>query len=187
MAYYDQFLPPQAYEALGTFARGPAQYSSIVNPADGVAYPDICLDLPPAIRDAVATELSGIMYRPVTPNYLFLRLSVKGQHVPHKVHTDNSMGTYSLMLYLNDNQEAGTGFAKHRKMGIARAPAREEDVATSIRDQNDMSKWEVYRMVPMAQNRALVFDADLFHVALPVGGFGKDKTDGRLVLTAFFD
>jgi hypothetical protein len=46
------------------------------------------------------------------------------------------------------------------------------------RDAPDPSKWELTHRVPMKFNRAVLFDATLFHAASE--GFGGSPDNGRL-------
>jgi len=155
-----------------------------VNPADGVVYPRIQKNIPKEILSDVfwnvAHKVGHIPKNPVT----FLRQSPKGLPVPHKYHTDNSMGGYSMMIYLQDNPSAGTGFARHES-GTYTAPLDEELLRTTIDDCNDDSKWQLYKTAEMVQNKAVIFNSELFHVALPIGGFGNG-TNARTVFTCFF-
>lgn len=122
---------------------------------------------------------------------LFLRLSVLGVAVPNQVHTDNSMGQYSLMLYLTPDEfipeSAGTGFYEHKATGLRAINTDPKMVELARKDSNTPEAWERYDMCPMKANRGCIFDAHLFHKAEPTGGFGDSQKNGRLVLTAFYD
>ena len=48
-----------------------------------------------------------------------------------------------------------------------------------------MSKWEVVDVVANKFNRLVLYRGDLFHSSLDY--FGKDKYDGRLFQTFFFN
>lgn len=179
----DGFL--QTYPALRAYA-DTAQYADYRNPADGVVYPFICTDIPDETRTEVQQRLDAELKRPVQAHTLFLRLSPAGVRVPHAVHTDNSMGRGSLMLYLTD-KEGGTGFAEHRALRLRSAPTDDGDLIRTTKDAHDMGNWRLWARCGARENRACIFPAELFHVALPVGGYGWGKQDARLVLTAFFD
>lgn len=160
------------------------EFKDISNPADGVVYPLIFNEIPQNIRDEIQGKLNGI-FGSVTINYLFMRQSPKGVPVPHMAHTDNSMGDFSLMLYMQDNPIAGTGLIRHKRSGITYAPESEAFLDIVRHDQNSPDEWALYDKSDMKENRAAIFDAHLFHCALPVGGFGEGN-DSRCVLTAFF-
>lgn len=160
-------------------------YTSITNPRDGLAYEGIFTQVP---TYGVQRRLSLILGAEARIRTIFLRLSLLGMKAPHQAHTDAIMGQYSMMLYLNRPQhcEGGTALVRHYT-GLDSNPANEEQEALWKRDTNDRAMWHVYSMCEMKSNRAFIFRADLMHTALPYGGFGVDATDGRLVMTAFFD
>lgn len=160
------------------------QFEDIENPYDGVTYPHILREIPADIVSDIEDKLNDI-FGQVVINAMFLRRSPKGVYVPHMAHTDNSMGDYSLMLYLNDNDNGGTGLLRHKPSGITYAPESEVFVDVVRHDQNNPDQWDVYHRSIMKENRAAIFDAHLFHCALPVGGFGEGA-ESRCVLTAFF-
>jgi hypothetical protein len=179
----DNFL--DNYDDLKKFSLS-CQFKDEVNPVDGVVYPAICLDVPPDIVDSLFRSITNVIGRPPENPLVFLRMSKAGVAQPPPFHTDNSMGAYSLMLYLMDRPDAGTGFVKHKETGVYAAPFDENQLNLTIRDCNDDSKWQLYEKVEMRQNRAVIFNSSLFHVALPIGGFGKSQSKARIVLTCFF-
>lgn len=152
-----------------------AEYADVVNPADGVSYPGICTKVP---TWGIRNRLQGIMGSQVRIKTAFLRLSTQGVHVPHQAHHDGIMGDYSLMLYLNrpEHCRGGTELVRHLV----------DDELWSI-DHSNPDRWGVYSRCEMRSNRAFLFDAHLMHRASPVGGFGQDARNGRLVYTAFFN
>lgn len=163
-------------------------YSGETNPVDGVFYPNVSTCIPEEIKLEVHKKLSEVMEYPVNINAIFLRQSPKGVYCPHQAHTDDSMGAYSFMLYLNKEEDCkgGTSFLKHKKFGWTRNTLSDEEVALWKEDTNTPEVWAIEDMCSMKSNRACIFDASLFHRAEPVGGFGKDN-ESRLVLTAFYD
>ena len=179
----DDFI--DSYAELRKYA-DTAIFKTEKNPADGVEYPLICKEIPSAVRQEIVAKLSKIANAMVNVSAMFMRLSPEGVHVPHIAHTDNSMGRYSLMLYLCDNDNAGTSFLRHRETGITYAPESQACVDIVTKDQNNLDAWACTGTVAMKQNRAFIFDAANFHCAEPVGGFGQTQKDARLVLTAFF-
>lgn len=148
------------------------------NEADGVTYPGICTAVP---TFGTRNRLAAIMGRPVDLHALFLRLSLEGVHVPHQAHHDGLMGDFSLMLYLNrpEHCRGGTSLIEH-------VSGTDPDAETWERDTNVPEKWRVISLCQMRANRAFIFRSTLWHRAEPIGGFGTDTTNGRLVLTAFF-
>lgn len=165
-----------------------ATFQDETNPADGVVYPHICKEIPEAIASEISQKLSELKGGEVAISALFMRMSPDGVAVPHQCHTDNSMGQWSFMLYMNrpEDCQGGTGLVYHRQTGIAFAPQDEECLDLLIDEQNDGDKWETHRLIEMQPNRAAIFRADAFHRAEPVGGFGSTSKNARLVLTGFF-
>lgn len=180
----DHFLSEGAFERLLEYSRE-AAFADVRNDCDGVVYPHICNEVPNIVRKEVEF-LAGQRAR-----YLFLRRSPAGVAAPHQVHTDNSMGRTSFMLYLQDAPEleghalAGTSFLRHRALGVAYAPAVEELVRLCQEHTNTAEAWAVHSHCPMKANRACIFDAGYFHRADPIGGFGEGAS-ARCVLTGFF-
>jgi hypothetical protein len=162
-----------------------AKYDPIENPVDGVVYPGICTAIP---SFGTQQRLSLVMGTNVKVRTLFMRLSLEGIAVPHQAHTDAVMGEFSLMLYLNraEHCRGGTSLVRHVS-GMDSHPTTPEQVALWEQDTNAPDRWSIYSMAEMKPNRAFIFRSDLFHRAEPIGGFGAGPTNGRLVLTAFFD
>lgn len=161
-------------------------YEGIHNPVDGVFYPGISLDIPDDIKQEVKIKLEH-EFGEVSINFMFLRLSTKDTKAPHQSHTDDTMGNKSLMLYLNREEDCagGTSLVTHEN-GLCATPTNEEDLAVWEEDHSKPEKWSITNLCEMAPNKACIFDARLMHRAEPVGGFGENEKDGRLVLTAFF-
>lgn len=181
MMIFDGFL--ESYQELKDYSLA-ADFTGITNPVDGVTYPHINADIPEAVKSELTRKLTEILGREPESAMMFIRQSPEGCHVPHIAHTDNSMGIYSLMLYMNDH-EGGTAFIRHKETGIMYAPESSAIVELMQKDQNDPEKWAVVDMANMKENRAVIFDAGKFHCAMPIGGFGKGA-EARAVLTVFF-
>lgn len=163
-----------------------ARYRDEINPVDGVVYPHICKEIPAGvINDIIFNLTHKLLSRAPKKPFIFMRKSPAGVPVPHKFHTDNSMGEFSMMIYLQDNPRAGTALAYHKELGINQAPNDNEKLEKTIKDCNDDSKWQIYKLAKMVKNKAVIFDSRLFHVALPIGGFGEGE-ESRVVLTCFF-
>lgn len=184
MVVIDDFLPE--FDELQKYAKT-ATFTDVVNEADGVTYPLICADIPSHLKFAIYSALEKHFHAPVSST-IFMRRSPAGVHCPHQVHSDLSMGDYSLMLYLNDAEHChgGTSFLSHRSLGIAYHPELPEAVAVVEADQNNAPAWKVREVTAMKPNRAVIFDAARLHRAEPVGGFGDTPENTRVVLTCFF-
>lgn len=178
----DEFL--NSFEELIEHAKT-ADFRDIVNPVDGVTYPHICADIPATVKSELLERIAEILCIEPDGVTMFMRRSPLGVSVPHAIHTDNSMGRYSLMLYMNENQEGGTGFVQHMETGMEYAPQSQEHLDIALRDQNLPERWLLVDKCGMKANRACIFEADRFHCALPIGGFGEGS-GARTVLTVFF-
>jgi hypothetical protein len=75
----------------------------------------------------------------------------------------------------------------HAETGLESAPTTQAEVKTWERDCNDLELWRVTGMADMAWNRAIIMSTQFFHASKPVGGFGSNQTEGRMVFVAFFD
>lgn len=182
----DDFL--SYFDKVREWADG-ATYAPVTNPVDGVVYPGICADIPENVRAEILFKLQTVLNGAVKLNHLFARLSTKGAHAPHQAHNDATMGMFSMMLYLNRQVDCygGTELVEHVCHGLMYGPETEVEVDVWRNETNIEEMWTPYGGAQMKPNRAFIFDARLMHRAAPVGGFGKDAKDGRLVLTAFFD
>jgi hypothetical protein len=184
MIEIDDFL--QFPDRLISYSKA-CEFKDEINPIDGVVYPHICKDIPkPILNDVIFNLTHKVLGRaPVNP-FCFMRMSPAEVTAPHKFHTDNSMGAYSMMIYLQDAPEYGTGFAQHIETDMVSSYADPADVEKGAVDVNNESAWNIYRIFSMKKNKAIIFDSHLFHVALPIGGFGSTQDDSRIVFTCFF-
>lgn len=181
----DRFLP--SFDKLKEYTKT-AVFKDEVNEVDGVIYPLICKEIPSYILDELVEKLSKIDGKEPKINAVFMRRSPKGVHCPHKVHTDNSMGSRSLMLYMDDISDVlyGTSLLQHKETGAKDARHSPEVITKLIWDQNNDDAWDIYQMNYGHPNRAFIFDAHLLHRAEPIGGYGEDS-EARTVLTCFYD
>lgn len=180
------FLPETSFQVLRKKA-DTASYVDVHNTVDGVVYPLINTSLAAEFQPLVLAALRDRGFRAVI-RATFLRLSLAGTPAPHQAHTDSTMGEWSLMLYLNHRQHCrgGTSLLRHIETGMTSDPVTHGELEIWQRDTNVPGAWDVINFCPMLPNRAFVFPAERMHRAEPIGGFGHDATDGRLVLTAFF-
>ena len=175
MKVWDNFLPH--FRGWEDWARN-QDYAGAVNPEDGVEYPDVTANVDPVLVRYVQLKVGKYLGKKVVPNSVFMRLTCESTDTaPHQAHNDEIMGEYTFLLYWQDGP-GGTALVRH-KSG--------DDLAHWAEDTNNYDAWEEYDRVEMAANRAVVFDSRLMHRAEPVHGFGKDASDGRIVLTIFFD
>ena len=182
----NNFLPEDIYQELKQHCLD-CEFSNITNPIDGVTYPDINIELSDNVKQSVINAIEDVLGLDIAPNPLmFLRMSKLGTPCNHIHHHDGSHGTHSLMLYTNDNIEGGTSLVRHRETGCTYAPESQSFVDYLIEDMNQVDKWVSQEKSDMKQNTAVIFDANLFHRAEPVGGFGLTQDTARIVLTCFF-
>lgn len=182
MIQIDNFLA--SYDRLKEYAKT-AHFGDIVNPVDGVVYPHICDAIPDDIKSELLERIEFLTNKKPENVTMFMRRSPAGVHCPHIVHNDLSMGRYSLMLYMNDSDIGGTAIVRHSESGMIYQPESIDFVDIAVRDQNSPEKWKMFHKFSMRENSAAIFDAALFHCAVPVGGFG-DGVEARTVLTVFF-
>ena len=162
-------------------------YDGFTNPVDDVFYEGVNINIPENIKAEIEAKLGA--NKAITINAIFLRLSTTDMHAPHQAHTDAVMGSKSLMLYMNrlEDCEGGTSLVMHKRTGLNYQPVNDKQLKVWGDDMNTPDAWQIYRICNMIPNRAFLFDANLMHRAEPIGGFGNNAKNGRLVLTAFYD
>lgn len=180
---YDDFL--ESYDELKKYSLE-CDFKDLENEKDGVTYPHICAYIPENVKTEIFDKLKQFKGSDIENPTIFLRMSPKGVHVPHVAHTDISMGRFSFMLYLNNNEESGTALVRHIMTGISYQPVLEGFVKIVQEDMNNHEAWTPYQKVMSKENRAAIFDAACIHRAEPIGGFGDNQDDARIVLTCFF-
>ena len=108
------------------------------------------------------------------------------------VHADQTT-SWAGVLYLTPDAplSGGTGLFRHKATGLNMAPKNSDgsynmDILDDIyMDSQDMTKWEMTNFVGNVYNRLILYRGDIFHTSLDY--FGRDKYDGRLFQTFFFD
>jgi hypothetical protein len=156
-------------------------YEGVVNPADGVFYPGVSLEIPEYFRTQVEMAIGK-------PKYLFLRLSPEGITNPNGAHTDDLMAKYGMIIYLNRQEhcQGGTALITHES-GMNTSPKTPEEVALWERDKKNPDKWTIDAMYEMEENKAVIIPCNHFHRSEPVDGFGDVPRNARLVMVGFFD
>ena len=178
----DNFL--DSYDQLKELSLN-CEFNDFESPYDGVVYPNIFAEIPDDIKDEVISKIKEATGGEPKNEIIFMRMSPKGVSCPHKIHHDAVMGDYSLMLYLND-ADGGTSMVRHNETGIAYAPENEAFSKIIQFDQNNPGAWTRVETASMKQNRAFIFEANRMHCAEPIGGFGENQSESRIVLTCFF-
>lgn len=127
------------------------------------------------------------------PNSMFFRVTNVGMEKAY-IHSDRESGDHTCVCYLTDHaEESGTAFFQHKRTGLSAMPSflemRENGIMDELREDmvsRDPDKWTQLDYVRGVKNRALIFDAPLFHSRYPLEGIGTKKEDGRLVWVSHF-
>ena len=129
----------------------------------------------------------------VVPNTMYFRVTNVGMERAY-IHSDRESGNYTCIAYLTDHEEtSGTAFFRHKRTGLIEMPSFVEMQATGVMDElkadmvsRDPDNWEQLDFVRGAKNRALIFNAPLFHSRFPLEGIGDSFETGRLVWASHF-
>lgn len=129
----------------------------------------------------------------LVPNSMFFR-STNVDTEKAYIHSDRESGAHTAIVYLSTHDdEYGTAFYRHKPTGLIAMPSFEEMKDMGIMDsfKEDMvsrnpDKWEQIGFVEGKFNRALIFNAPVFHSRIPVDGFGDNSDNGRLVWVSHF-
>ena len=108
------------------------------------------------------------------------------------IHADG-WNEWAGVCYLTPNapHTGGTGLFRHKPTGEHKMPRlangdRNEQLYGIINDDaQDYTKWELTDVIANKYNRLVLYKGDYFHASLDY--FGKDKYDGRLFQTFFFN
>lgn len=145
------------------------------------------------LHSPMLRSLARTMVSPVYPNNMFFRVTLPETERAY-IHSDRMWGTHTCIGYLSKHPDvSGTAFYRHVETGLFSMPTFEEQKALGIFDtlkadmvSGDPAKWEQIDFVRGKYNRALIFDAPLFHSRFPMTGLGTDETDGRMVWACHF-
>lgn len=101
------------------------------------------------------------------------------------IHHDNTT-EWAAVIYLTPDApiESGTGIYKNKLTGIFR---HTEDAAVDYNEVFSLeSDWELIASAGNIFNRLVMYKANYYHRSI-LPGFGKDKNEGRLFQTFFFN
>ncbi len=132
--------------------------------------------------------LSAVMGLRVLPNSMFFRVTRPGMEKAY-IHSDRAAGTHTCIVYLSEHKDVyGTGFYRHRATGLLEMPPIYQctDQLKADMVNGEEKDWEQTDFVRGMFNRALIFDAPLFHSRLPKDGLGNDDGDSRMVWVSHF-
>lgn len=191
----DDFYP--APQAVARIARN-LDYKS--EEYEGFTYHNIGLGYEP---EGVSDCLSKVFGSPVDIKMQYFRLGTDKGDLTYWIHADSSIAQWAAVWYLSDAPAgvvAGTAFWQHKKLGIDHVPSladveglfhNSDDPAAAFDkriqlDGNDEDKWQMSGLIANKFNRVAIYPGNYYHSRYPQGGWGKDKSDGRIVWTAFF-
>jgi len=129
----------------------------------------------------------------VVPNSMFFRVTNVGMERAY-IHSDRESGSHTCVVYLTEHeQESGTAFFQHKRTGLTEMPSfqalHESGLMGELKQDmvsRDADKWTQLDYVRGIKNRALIFNAPLFHSRFPLDGIGTDAESGRLVWVCHF-
>lgn len=131
---------------------------------------------------------------PVIPNTMYFRYTVPGMERAY-IHSDRESGNHTCVVYLTDHDEGyGTAFYRHKRTGLTEMPSFQQMRESGIFDElkadmvsRDPGKWTQTDFVRGQKNRALIFNAPLFHSRMPIEGIGNNASDARMVWVSHFN
>lgn len=115
----------------------------------------------------------------LTAKVSFFRRSPKDQVEPNYIHTDEAMGDWTALLYLNPEPapDDGTIFWRHRS-------TLKETGSEWMYDGHEPEKWIEMQRVTAKFNRLLLFRAPFFHSRAIPENYGDGDT-ARLIQVMF--
>jgi GNAT superfamily N-acetyltransferase len=168
IAVFDDVLPdPVAYRAqalahpFGTIQTGEELWHGIAMSED------------PALPAFIAARLPG-----VRTHLTFFRQSPEGQAEPNFIHSDQGMGEWTGIYYLNPTppDHDGTLFWRYLPADVINGNAAPLS--------KDPALWSRERFVAAKFNRLLLFRSDLFHSRAIEANYGQGE-EARLIQVAF--
>lgn len=119
-----------------------------------------------------------------------IRLGTENTPLTHYIHADSDGAQFACVVYLNNPScDTGTMFWKHKSTGIDRLEQPADPCLFELFSKHisDESKWDKLEYVEAKENRAVIFDAALFHSRYPQTLPIKEGDTPRLVCTIFFN
>lgn len=155
----------------------PAQGSMAEANLDGMGFGGMHAVLTKSLMNATGSV--------VVPNLTHFRVTtVNTDRAP--IHSDAHAAPYTCIVYLTPNANRGaTAFWRHKKTGLTSMPSNPDaSLAAMLRDdmaKSSMEDWQMVDLVSGEYNRALIFNAPLFHCRFPMEDAGTDVDSGRMV------
>lgn len=138
-------------------------------------------------------SLTNVMGCIVLPNTLYFRYTLPGMEKAY-IHSDRMTGNHTCICFLTEHEEKyGTAFYRHIPTGLLEMPTFQDMQDRGILDslKEDMTSrnpdaWEMVDFVTGRKNRALIFNAPLFHSRFPLEGIGTSEQDARMIWATHF-
>jgi len=135
--------------------------------------------------------------RQILPEQSLIRLNYAGEMPNNSIHSDNSLGEFASVLYLNPPEQCagGTAFWRHKATGLTRFDEAEirrkgKSPAKTLQqiegDWNEETNWEQTGLAEMKFNRLIIYSSKDFHSRFPFAAFGDKPENGRLIWVNFF-
>jgi hypothetical protein len=183
----EDFLPEAEAQALRELALA-ADYEPFLTPGTDSVQVRRAARMP---LPAVMRGLGEALGRPVEAAYSGFRLDYAGEHPNTPVHFDGDVSRWAAVYYLNPPGQCrgGTAFWRHRQTGLnAVPPDATADIEMAYRiEGNHADHWTLESIIGMRFNRVIVYPTNYFHSRYPIGGWGTNPEDGRLVCGVFFN
>lgn len=143
-------------------------------------------------HDLITRQIHAAIGRPIYPRASFFRVTTPETRT--YIHSDRTHGDWTCIVYLSDHKEvSGTAFYRNRETGLLEMPTFEEQQKMGIFDmlKADMEtggadRWEQLDFVRGVFNRALIFNAPLFHARVSETVATEDKSARMVHVTHFF-
>lgn len=163
-----------------------SEFKDEVSPWDGLVYHDIVTPIDPLFTTEALTKLTYVFGAPIEHKISFMRMMLEGTKLHNWVHTDATIGTYILLVYMNTPEQCRGGTLLMGHPTLKKSPVTIEEHDLWYSHSNDEKNWRLVGKAEMAFNRACIISTEQFHASEPRGGFGHDIQTGRLVFTMFF-
>lgn len=132
----------------------------------------------------------------IVPNSMFFRVCNEATEGAY-VHSDREHGDFTAVVYLSDHDEPefGTGFYRNKRTGADRmAPMHvmaerdptEFETLKAEMVEGSSDAWDCTSFVRGSFNRAVIFEAPLYHARSPRHGLGDTAENGRMVWVCHF-
>lgn len=143
-----------------------------------------------SLKDLVYNKLSMVHGKQVSPIYAFARQATTTTDTNWNIHSDahifGVLPTHACVLCLSEKPKGllnGTAFWRHDKYGTHfKDPLTEFDAQRA--DENDLTKFELEKLIAYKQNRAIIYDSNRYHSAYPNTAW--DENLGRVVMAIFY-